>query len=235
MSIIRELARDSVKTDRQGSFAVSVSIFFAVLLVGFFLIVFSLIDYGQVAYMTETTGGYSAELIARGAEDMAELKKDHRVKRLSIISREVLEDDSLNRPKSEINYLDAYLYDYKWVELVSGRYPENAGELLVSELFLIENPSFKIGSDITIADRHFHICGSFKEYLFSFEVRMRVLAGLTAQNRSFGACGYFASGSRMKELPISRSPTWWRNWGLTLSSSKRIADSSIIRPIWKAR
>ena len=88
MSIIRELARDSVKTDRQGSFAVSVSIFIAVLLVGFFLIVFSLIDYGQVAYMTETTGGYSAELIARGAEDMAELKKDHRVKRLSIISRE---------------------------------------------------------------------------------------------------------------------------------------------------
>ncbi|MDI9471312.1 MAG: FtsX-like permease family protein [Dethiobacteria bacterium] len=169
MSIIRELARDSVKTDRQGSFAVSVSIFIAVLLVGFFLIVFSLIDYGQVAYMTETTGGYSAELIARGAEDMAELKKDHRVKRLSIISREVLEDDSLNRPKNEINYLDAYLYDYKWVELVSGRYPENAGELLVSELFLIENPSFKIGSDITIADRHFHICGSFKEYLFSFE------------------------------------------------------------------
>jgi len=34
---------------------------------------------------------------------------------------------------------------------------------------LIENPGFKIGSDVTIADRHFKICGSFKEYLCSFE------------------------------------------------------------------
>ena len=47
MSTIRELARDSVKIDRKGSFAVRVSIFIAVVLVGFFLIIFSLIDYGQ--------------------------------------------------------------------------------------------------------------------------------------------------------------------------------------------
>ena len=58
MSIIRELARDSVKTDRKASFAVSVSIFIAVVLVGFFLIILSVINYGQVEYMTETTGGY---------------------------------------------------------------------------------------------------------------------------------------------------------------------------------
>jgi putative ABC transport system permease protein len=169
MSIIRELARDSVKADRQGSFAVSVSIFIAVVLVGFFLITFSVIDYGQVEYMTETTGGYSAMLVARSPKDMAELEVDHRVKSLAVIQREVLEDASLKRPKNEINYLDAHLYNYKWVELVSGRYPENSQELLVSELFLIENPGFKIGSDVTIADQHFHICGSFKEYLFSFE------------------------------------------------------------------
>ncbi|HXL04637.1 MAG TPA: hypothetical protein PLH34_07540 [Bacillota bacterium] len=100
---------------------------------------------------------------------MAELKVDHRVKSLAVIQREELEDTSLKRPKIEINYLDAHLYDYKWVELVSGRYPENSHELLVSELFLIENPGFKIDSDVTIADRHFKICGSFKEYLYSFE------------------------------------------------------------------
>jgi len=169
MSIIRELARDSVKTDRKASFAVSVSIFIAVVLVGFFLIIFSVIDYGQVEYMTETTGGYSAMLLATSPEDMAELKADHRVKSLAVIEREELEDASLKRPANEINYLDARLYDYKWVELVSGRYPENGHELLVSELFLIENPGFEIGSDVTIADRHFHICGTFKEYLFSFE------------------------------------------------------------------
>ena len=169
MSIIRELARDSVKTDRKASFAVSVSIFIAVVLVGFFLIIFSVIDYGQVEYMTETTGGYSAMLLATSPEDMAELKADYRVKSLAVIEREELEDASLKRPANEINYLDARLYDYEWVELVSGRYPENGHELLVSELFLIENPGFEIGSDVTIADRHFHICGTFKEYLFSFE------------------------------------------------------------------
>ncbi len=169
MSIIRELARDSVKTDRKASFAVSVSIFIAVVLVGFFLIIFSLIDYGQVEYMTETTGGYSAMLLAISPEDMAELKADHRVRSLAVIEREELKDASLKRPQNEINYLDAHLYDYKWVELVSGRYPENAHELLVSELFLIENPGFEIGSDVTIADRHFYICGTFKEYLYSFE------------------------------------------------------------------
>lgn len=169
MSIIRELALDSVKRDRKSSIAVSVSVFIAVVLLGFFLIVFSLIDHGQVAYMTETTGGYSAMLLARSPEDMAELKVDHRVKSLAVIQREGLEDTSLKRPKIEINYLDAHLYDYKWVELVSGRYPENSHELLVSELFLIENPGFRIGSDITIGDRHFHISGAFKEYLFSFE------------------------------------------------------------------
>jgi putative ABC transport system permease protein len=169
MSIIRELARDSVKKDRKSSIAVSVSIFIAVVLIGFFLIVFSLIDYGQVAYMTETTGGYSAMLLARSPEDMAELKVDHRVKRLAVIQREELEDTSLKRPKNEINYLDAHLYNYEWVELVSGRYPENSNELLVSELFLIENPGFGIGSDTTIGDRHFQISGTFKEYLFSFE------------------------------------------------------------------
>ncbi len=169
MSIIRELALDSVKRDRKSSIAVSVSVFIAVVLLGFFLIVFSLIDHGQVAYMTETTGGYSAMLLARSPEDMAELKVDHRVKSLAVIQREGLEDTSLKRPKIEINYLDAHLYDYKWVELVSGRYPENSHELLVSELFLIENPGFKIDSDVTIADRHFKICGSFKEYLYSFE------------------------------------------------------------------
>jgi len=65
MSIIRELALDSVKRDRKSSIAVSVSVFIAVVLLGFFLIVFSLIDHGQVAYMTETTGGYSAMLLAR--------------------------------------------------------------------------------------------------------------------------------------------------------------------------
>jgi putative ABC transport system permease protein len=169
MNIIRELARDSVKTDRKASFAVSVSIFIAVVLVGFFLIIFSLIDYGQVEYMTETTGGYSAMLLATSPEDMAELNADHRVKSLAVVQREELEDASLKRPANEINYLDARLYDYKWVELVSGRYPENGHELLVSELFLIENPGLKIGSDVTIADHHFHICGTFKEYLFSFE------------------------------------------------------------------
>lgn len=169
MSIIRELALDSVKRDRKSSIAVSVSIFIAVVLLGFFLIIFSLIDHGQVDYMTETTGGYSAMLFGRSPEDMAELNVDHRVKSLAVIQKEELEDTSLKRPKIEINYLDAHLYDYKWVELVSGRYPENSHELLVSELFLIENPGFGIGSDITIGDRHFQISGTFKEYLFSFE------------------------------------------------------------------
>ncbi len=169
MSIIRELALDSVKRDRKSSIAVSVSIFIAVVLLGFFLIIFSLIDHGQVVYMTETTGGYSAMLFGRSPEDMAALKVDHRVKSLAVIEREELEDTPLKRPKIEINYLDAHLYDYKWVELVSGRYPENSHELLVSELFLIENPGFGIGSDITIGDRHFQISGTFKEYLFSFE------------------------------------------------------------------
>jgi putative ABC transport system permease protein len=170
MSIIRELAHDSVKTDRKSSTAVSVSIFIAVVLIGFFLIVFSVMDYDQVVYMTETTGGYSAMLFARSPEDMAELKIDHRVKSLAVIQRENLEDTSLKRPKIELNYLDAPLYEYeRWIELVSGRYPENSHELLVSELFLIENPGFKIGSDVTVADRHFQISGSFKEYLYSFE------------------------------------------------------------------
>jgi putative ABC transport system permease protein len=170
MSIIKELALDSVKKDRKSSIAVSVSIFIAVVLLGFFLIIFSVMDYDQIVYMTETTGGYSAMLFARSPEDMARLKIDHRVKSLAVIQRENLEDTSLKRPEIEINYLDAPLYEYKrWIELASGRYPENSHELLVSELFLIENPGFKIGSDVTIADRHFKICGSFKEYLYSFE------------------------------------------------------------------
>lgn len=169
MSIIRELARDSVKRDQKSSVAVRVSIFIAVVLIGFFLIVFSTNDYGQIAYLTDTTGGYSAKLLATNPEDMAKLKLDHRVKRLAVIQREELEDASLKRPQMEINYFDAHLYNYKYVELASGRYPENGHELLVSELFLIENPGLKIGSDITIADQHFQICGTFKEYLFSFE------------------------------------------------------------------
>lgn len=74
MSIIRELAHDSVKTDQKSLIAVRVSIFIAVVLIGFFLIVFSINDYGQVAYLTETTGGHSAELFATSPEDVAELK-----------------------------------------------------------------------------------------------------------------------------------------------------------------
>lgn len=169
MSIIKELAHDSVKTDQKSSIAVRVSIFIAVVLIGFFLIIFSLNDYGQISYLTETTGGYSAELFAASPEDVSELKIDHRVKQLALIHREKLEDTSLKRPQVEINYLDAPLYNYKWVELVSGKYPQNSHELLVSELFLIENPGSKIGSEITIADHRFQICGTFKEYLSSFE------------------------------------------------------------------
>jgi putative ABC transport system permease protein len=169
MSIIRELAHDSVKTDQKSLIAVRVSIFIAVVLIGFFLIVFSINDYGQAAYLTETTGGHSAELFATSPEDVAELKIDHRVKRLALIQREELEDTSLKRPQMEIDYLDAPMYEYKCVELASGKYPQNSDELLVSELFLMENPGFKIGSGVTIAGRHFQICGTFKEYLFSFE------------------------------------------------------------------
>jgi hypothetical protein len=139
MSIIRELAHDSVKTDQKSLIAVRVSIFIAVVLIGFFLIVFSINDYGQVAYLTETTGGHSAELFATSPEDVAELKIDHRVKRLALIQREELEDTSLKRPQMEIDYLDAPMYEYKCVELASGKYPQNSDELLVSELFLISN------------------------------------------------------------------------------------------------
>ena len=67
--------------------------------------------------MTETTGGYSAMLVARSPKDMAELEVDHRVKSLAVIQREVLEDASLNRPKNEINYLDAYLYDLSLIHI----------------------------------------------------------------------------------------------------------------------
>jgi putative ABC transport system permease protein len=169
MNMIRELAGESIKSDRKSSIAVKVSIFIAVILIGFFLIVFSINDYEQAAYLTKTTGGHSAELLAIKPEAMAKLKMDHRVKRLAVIQREELEDTSLKHPQMVINYLDAYLYNYQWVELASGRYPETSGELLVSELFLKENPGLKIGSAVTIAEHRFQICGTFKEYLFSFE------------------------------------------------------------------
>jgi hypothetical protein len=110
MSIIRELARDSVKTDRKASFAVSVSIFIAVVLVGFFLIIFSVIDYGQVEYMTETTGGYSAMLLAISPEDMAELKADHRVRSLAVIEREELKDASSKASRKTRSTISMLVY-----------------------------------------------------------------------------------------------------------------------------
>lgn len=169
MKVIRELALDAVKKDPRSTISIRISVFIAVILLGSFLIITNNIDYEESVYIKENSADHSAQILCVSPEEINELQNDKRVKSLAVIEHVDLADASFKRPHNEINYFDARLYDYKLIKLRSGRYPEKANELVVSDLFLEENPGVKIGSHLKIADKTFRISGIFHHELFSYE------------------------------------------------------------------
>lgn len=163
MKIINELAGSSIKSNRKDTLSTKLTILLAVILLG--TIVFILNSFKKETYngIISTFGDYNVSVSGVDERMYSTLIENEDIKQLSF--------DKLIKTN-----LDATIYqkgDYYWnlkgFELLAGRKPENAGELIVPTHFLIKNKEFKIGSHLNVHDKTYTIVGEYDDNSYTFE------------------------------------------------------------------
>ncbi|MDU7142314.1 MAG: FtsX-like permease family protein, partial [Anaerococcus vaginalis] len=177
MKIINDLADGAVKNNKKDSFAIKISIFLAVILLGTVIFIFNAMRTEQYNYVRKNVGDYHVSI--------SEIDKKLYDK---LINNEDIEKISFNKfIKTDLNAIiyefgdPASLIDF---DIKEGRKPNNSNEILVPEKFLIKSKEYDLGSKITVRDKTYKVVGIYDDYSKSFEESM--LIGLTESDDQKG-------------------------------------------------
>ena len=167
MKIINDLADGDVKNNKKDSFAIKISIFLAVILLGTVIFIFNAMRTEQYNYVKKNVGDYHVSI-----SEIDEKLYD------KLINNEDIEKISFNKfIKTDLNAIiyefgdPSSLIDF---DIKEGRKPNNANEILVPEKFLIKSKEYDLGSEITVRDKTYKVVGIYDDYSKSFEESMLI-------------------------------------------------------------
>ncbi|MDO5027855.1 MAG: FtsX-like permease family protein, partial [Bacillota bacterium] len=163
MKIINDLASGSVKNNKKDSFAIKISIFLAVLLLGTVVFIVGSLKYDQYDYVRKTFGDHHVAITGVDENLYDKLTNDEDIEKLSF--NKIIETDlnaTIYEKGKHSNLLTGYI-------IKNGREPNNSKELLVPERFLTKNKSYDLGSKINFNEKTYTIVGVYDDYGYSFE------------------------------------------------------------------
>ncbi|HPQ11057.1 MAG TPA: ABC transporter permease [Fervidobacterium sp.] len=170
--IISELAKSSVK-NRGRSSAVFYSVLIAVIILGTLLFIYSELELGQWNYHRKMFGDYHAILYDINEEEYELLQKNASIKMMEPSKVIQIENVPFHRPNVVFYQQSPILFDtcsgLIESQLVEGRLPQQSNEVLASNTFVFENPSYSLGKTIRLGDKDYQICGVYKYQLLSFD------------------------------------------------------------------
>ena len=184
MKIIHELARDSTGKNRQDAFAIRISILMAVIMMGTLLFVFNELELGERQYHKKTVGDYQAILIHVNEEELHKLQSNSAIDKIGLSKTETIEDTGLHRPGVQLYLQSIEMWSRIDAGLIRGQAPERERDVVVSETFVMENPHYDVGTELTLGHKSYRICGVYREHLMSFSSNYLMLGML--QNPSAG-------------------------------------------------
>lgn len=168
MKIIHELARDSTRKNRRDAFAIRVSILMAVIMMGTLLFIFNELELGEWQYHKRTVGDYQATLIHVNEEEFHKLQNNSGIAKIGLSKIETIEETGLHRPDVQLYLQSAEMWSRIDAGLIKGQAPEKGSDIVVSETFMMENPDYDVGKELSLGYRSHHICGVYREHLMSF-------------------------------------------------------------------
>ncbi len=172
MRIIDELAKASTE-NRKNSLAVRTSIFIAVIMLGTLLFIYSESDLGEYKYHLEMFGDYHAMLTHITADEYEHLQNHDLIKELELSKGITIEQTGFQRPNADVallapKLLNSDISGYLNRRLLEGEMPSKEDEILVSETFVLENPSYNIGDLLQLESETYTISGVYKYHMMSF-------------------------------------------------------------------
>lgn len=216
MKINSELAKGSIKNSKRSS-AVFYSILIAVVMLGTLLFIYSELELGQWKYHQEMFGDYHATLFNISKDEYKQLHENRDIETLEFSKGIFIENTPFKRPNLNL-YLQTPLllnsgFGFFESRLLEGDLPHENNEILVSEAFLLENPSYTLGEKIKLGTNEYQICGVFREDLMSFDKSYLFFGKLTMEDTS----------KLFQDTNISIDATiWFKNERDTYTSMRHI-------------
>lgn len=184
MKIIHEIAKASTKNSAS-SLAIRVAILAAVIMMGTLLFIYSELELSEWKYHQKMFGDFHAQLFDISESEYRQLQENEAIQTLGLSKGILLENLPFQRPEIDL-YLQtpALLNTSFFIEARSlqGRLPQQADEILVSEIFVLENQGYTLGSTIRLGSSDYQISGIYKEHLYSFEKHYRFFGQLSFEH-----------------------------------------------------
>lgn len=171
MKIISELAKASTK-HRENSVAIRASILVAVIMMGTLLFIYSELELSEWKYHQELFGNYHVQLYGISESEYKQLQANEEVKTLELSQEIRFENLPFQRDGIDIYFQSPALLNTSFftdARSLRGTLPKQADEILVSEVFVLENPEYSLGSAIRLGSKDYTITGIYEEHLYSFE------------------------------------------------------------------
>lgn len=193
MRIINELARISTRNKRN-SLAVRSSILIAVIMLGTLLFIYSELDLAEYKYHVEMFGDYHAKLTNITNEEYEHLQNHDLIKELELSQGILIEQTTFQRPNVDLylkapKLLNSDISGYLKLRLLEGEMPNKENEILVSETFMLENPSYNLGDLVQLGSKTYTISGIFKEQIMSFTSDYLFFGQLSSEERTLAFQG----------------------------------------------
>jgi putative ABC transport system permease protein len=172
MMIISELAKSSVK-NRGLSSAVFYSVLVAVIILGTLLFIYSDLELSQQNYHKKMFGDYHAVLYDINEEEYRQLRENASIKMLEPTKVVRIKDAPFQRTDADLYLQNPTLFDscsgFIESQLLDGSLPKHADEILVSDVFIAENPANSLGRKVKLGNKEYRICGIYRAQLLSFD------------------------------------------------------------------
>lgn len=216
MKIISELAQASTK-NRENSLAIRVSILVAVIMMGTLLFIYSELELSEWKYHQELFGDYHARLFGISESEYAQLQEDDAINSLELSKGIILDDLPFQRSGINLYLQTPVLLDTSFfteARSLEGRLPTRADEILVSEVFVLENPEYGLESTIHLGTEDYTISGIYRDHLYSFEKNYQFFGQLS-----------FAHGADLFETSGNVDITiWFQNERDTYRLTRQILE-----------
>ncbi len=182
MKIINELAK--VDTKKNGnSLAIRLTILIAVIMLGIVLFIYSELELSLWKYHRDIFGDYHAQLYGITAGEYENLLENTDIVTLAPAKAVYFTDLPFKRGNVDLYFQAPELLDTDFFALVrslKGHLPKKADEILVSDVFVLENPAYGLGSILHLEEKEFIIAGIYKEHLYSFNKNYNFYAQLSS-------------------------------------------------------
>lgn len=171
MSIISQLAKANTKY-RGNSLAMQAAVLVAVVMLGTLLFIYSELEISEWKYHQELVGDFHVQLLGITFSEYEQLAGNPNIRAMEPSQGVYFEDLPFQRPGVVLYLESSPLFKtgfFSQVRSLEGRPPQEANEILVPDLFVLENPEYTLGSTITLGSKAYTISGIYKDHLYSFE------------------------------------------------------------------